>query len=55
MYCGDGHLGFLIGIKNTHLVEDLPMINPGQFVSIIQVVSEKKRFETFFPLGPMLN
>jgi hypothetical protein len=25
------HLGFPIGIKNTHLVEDLPMIIPGQF------------------------
>jgi hypothetical protein len=25
------HLGFLIGIKNTYLVEDLPMIIPGQF------------------------
>jgi hypothetical protein len=23
--------GFRIGIKNTHLVEDLPMIIPGQF------------------------
>jgi hypothetical protein len=30
MYCGGGHLGFLIGIKNTHFVEDLPMIIPGQ-------------------------
>jgi hypothetical protein len=28
---GGGHLGFPIGIKNTHLVEDLPMIIPGQF------------------------
>ena len=25
------HLGFPIGIKNTHLIEDLPMIIPGQF------------------------
>jgi hypothetical protein len=31
MSCGGGHLGFPIGIKNTHLVEDLPMIIPGQF------------------------
>ena len=30
-FCGGGHLGFPIGIKNTHLVEDLPMIIPGQF------------------------
>jgi hypothetical protein len=29
--CGGGHLGYPIGIKNTHLVEDLPMIIPGQF------------------------
>jgi hypothetical protein len=29
--CGGGHLGFPIGIKNIHLVEDLPMIIPGQF------------------------
>jgi hypothetical protein len=31
MSCGDGHLGFPIGIKNIHFVEDLPMIIPGQF------------------------
>ena len=31
MSCGGGHLGFPIGVKNTHLVEDLPMIIPGQF------------------------
>jgi hypothetical protein len=31
MYCGGGHLGFTIGIENRHLVEDLPMIIPGQF------------------------
>jgi hypothetical protein len=24
-------LGFPIGIKSTHIVEDLPMIIPGQF------------------------
>jgi hypothetical protein len=29
--CGGGHLGFSIGIKNRKLVEDLPMIIPGQF------------------------
>jgi hypothetical protein len=29
--CGGSHLGFLIGIKNIHFVEDLPMIIPGQF------------------------
>jgi hypothetical protein len=26
-----GHLGFPIGIKNKKIVEDLPMIIPGQF------------------------
>jgi hypothetical protein len=31
MSCGGGHLGFPIGIKNIKFVEDLPMINPGQF------------------------
>jgi hypothetical protein len=31
MYCGGGHLGFPIGIKDIKFVEDLPMIIPGQF------------------------
>jgi hypothetical protein len=31
MSCGGGHLGFPIGIKNIIIVEDLPMIIPGQF------------------------
>jgi hypothetical protein len=31
MYCGGGHLGFPIGIKNIKFVEDLPMIIPVQF------------------------
>jgi hypothetical protein len=31
MYCGGGHLGFPINIKNIKFVEDLPMIIPGQF------------------------
>jgi hypothetical protein len=31
MYCGGGHLGLPIGIKNKKIVEDLPMIIPGQF------------------------
>ena len=31
MYCGGGHLGFPIGIKNIEFVEDLPMIMLGQF------------------------
>jgi hypothetical protein len=31
MYCGGGHLGFPISIKNRLFVEDLPMIIHGQF------------------------
>jgi hypothetical protein len=31
MSCDGGHLGFSISIKNRKLVEDLPMIIPGQF------------------------
>jgi hypothetical protein len=31
MPCGGGHLGFPIIIKNRYIVEDLPMIIPGQF------------------------
>jgi hypothetical protein len=30
MYCGGGHLGFPIGIKNIKFVENLPMIIPAQ-------------------------
>jgi hypothetical protein len=33
MYCGGGHLGFPIDIKNIKFVEDLPMIIPGENVS----------------------
>jgi hypothetical protein len=31
MSCGDGHLGFPIGIKNSNLVKDIPMIIHLQF------------------------
>ena len=31
MSCGGGHLGFPIGIKNSNLVKDLPMIIPLHF------------------------
>jgi hypothetical protein len=31
MSCSGGHLGFSIGIKNRKLVEEFPMIIPGQF------------------------
>jgi hypothetical protein len=49
MYCGGGHLGFPIGIKNIHFVEDLPMIIPEQFGFNCPSGLEKKRFETFSP------
>jgi hypothetical protein len=49
MSCSGGHLGFPIDIKNRKFVEDLPMIDLGSLVSIVQVVSERKRFETFSP------
>jgi hypothetical protein len=29
--CDGGHLGFPIGIKNSNLVKDIPMIIPLQF------------------------
>jgi hypothetical protein len=29
--CGGGHRGFPIGIKNSKLVKNIPMIIPGQF------------------------
>jgi hypothetical protein len=42
MSCGGGHLGYPIGIKNTHLVEDLPMIIPGQFgITITNIIKAK--------------
>jgi hypothetical protein len=31
MSCGGGHLGFPIGIQNSNLVKDRPMIIHGQF------------------------
>jgi hypothetical protein len=31
MSCGGGHLGFSISIINRNIVENLPMIIPGQF------------------------
>jgi hypothetical protein len=55
MYCGGSHLGFPIGIKKRNFVEDLLMIIPGQFGFNCPNGFREKRFETFFPLGPMLN
>jgi hypothetical protein len=46
MYCGGGHLGFPIDIKNTNFVEDLPMIIPGQFIGRFST-----NFMFFMPIG----
>jgi hypothetical protein len=40
-------LNFISEQKNFNFVEDLPMIIPGHLVSIVEVVPEKKEFETF--------
>jgi hypothetical protein len=46
MFCGGGHLGFQIGIKNIKYVEDLPMIIPGQFG-----FNYPRNFMSFMPIG----
>ena len=53
MYCGGGHLGFPIGIKNIKFVEDLPMIIPGQFGFNYPSGFREEAFETWniFPIG----
>jgi hypothetical protein len=48
MTCGGSHLGFPIGIKNRGPSNDHSWAVWFQ-LSISKVVSEKKRFETFFP------
>jgi hypothetical protein len=48
MYCGGGHLGFPIGIKNINFVEDLPMIIPGQFGLLFTFQASSPK-----PLGPL--
>ena len=51
MSCGGGHLGFPIGIKNTHLVEGLPMIIPGQFGFNYPSGFREEAFWNIFPIG----
>jgi hypothetical protein len=53
MYCGGGHLGFPIDIKNTHFVEDLPMIIPGQFGFNYPSGSMGKMFQNASSLKPL--
>ena len=51
MYCGGGHLGFPIGIKNKKFVEDLPMIIPGQFGFNCSSGFREKAFSNISPIG----
>jgi hypothetical protein len=51
MYCGGGHLGYPIGIKNTHLVEDLPVIIPGQFGFNYPSGFREEAFSNIFSIG----
>ena len=51
MYCGGGHLGFPIGIKNRNFVEDLPMIIPGQFDFNCRSGFREEGFWNMFPIG----
>ena len=51
MYCGGDHLGFPIGIKNPHLVEDLPMIIPGKFGFNYPSGFREKAFWNISPIG----
>ena len=50
MSFGGGHLGYPIDIKNTHLVEDLPMIIPGQF-GFNYPSGFREAFWNIFPIG----
>ena len=51
MTCGGSHLGFQIGIKNTHFVEDLQMIIPGQFGFNYPSSFREEALRNIFPIG----
>ena len=51
MSCGGGHLGFPIGIKNSKLVKDIPMIIPGQFGFNCPSGFREEAFWNIFPIG----
>ena len=51
MYCGGGHLGFPIGMKNIKFVEDLPMIIPGQFGFNCSSGFREKAFSNISTIG----
>jgi hypothetical protein len=55
MSCGGGHLGFLIGTKNTHFVEDLPMIIPGQFGFNCPSGFREEAFGNIFPIRSIVK
>jgi hypothetical protein len=55
MYCGGGHLGFPIGIKNIKFVEDLPMIIPGQFGFNCPSAATAGLSLTLDPMGKMFQ
>ena len=51
MYCGGGHLGFPIGIKNIKFVEGLPIIIPGVFSFNCPSGFRGEAFWNIFPIG----
>ena len=51
MYCGGGHLGFPIDIKNINFVEDLPMIFPEQIGFNCPIGFREEAFWNIFPIG----
>ena len=51
MYCGGGRLGFPIDIKNINIVEDVPMIIPGQFGFNCPSGFREEAFWNIFPIG----
>jgi hypothetical protein len=58
MFCGGGHLGFPIGIKNRNLVKDIPMIihllfGFSQFISFREEISANQSI--LLALAAMLN
>jgi hypothetical protein len=57
MYCGGGHLGFPIGIKNIKFVEDLPMIIPVHWMVLykLYVFCSDKKFKMAATAGPSLT
>jgi hypothetical protein len=53
MSCGGGHLGFLIGIKNSNFVKDIPMIIHLQFGFSLLITAGHRL--TLDPMGKCSN